>query len=66
MRLDVKATVCQAYGLCKDEADDLIELDEWGYPIVVDRDLDEDTEIEEARAAIDACPIKALRLLGEG
>ena len=31
MKLHVDPASCRAYGLCKEKAPDLIDLDEWGY-----------------------------------
>ena len=33
MKLHVDPASCQAYGLCKEKAPDLIDLDEWGYAV---------------------------------
>ena len=52
---------CRARGLCHEMLPDLVELDEWGYPLVrgpVTEDL-----LAEARAAVRACPRSALRLV---
>lgn len=63
MKLAVDAALCQAYGLCEDEAPDLVELDDFGYSgIRGDGEVPADRE-EAARAAIEICPVKALRLL---
>ena len=52
---------CRARGLCHELLPELIELDEWGYPVV-------STEIAppllaDARAAVRACPQLALRIV---
>jgi ferredoxin len=62
VKLDVMATQCQAYGMCKDEAPDIIDLDDWGYAATKLREL-EDEEISAAQAAVAVCPAKALRIL---
>lgn len=63
MKLVVDAAACQAYGLCADEAPDLVELDDFGYSAVVgDGEVPADRETA-AKAAVDICPVKALRLL---
>lgn len=59
MKLVLDSTVCQGYGLCQEQAADLLELDEWGYAAVVGDVTDE----RAARAAVEACPVQALRLL---
>jgi ferredoxin len=63
MKLAVDAALCQAYGLCAEEAPDLVDLDDFGYSAVRgDGDVALDRE-PVAKAAIDICPVKALRLL---
>jgi ferredoxin len=63
MRLAVDAAACQAYGLCADEAPDLLDLDDFGYSAVKgDGEVPVDRE-DAARAAVEICPVKALRLL---
>ena len=52
---------CRARGLCHELLPELVELDEWGYPIVrgpVTKDL-----LADAKAAVGACPRSALRLV---
>lgn len=60
-RLRVDWIKCDGYGLCGDLLPDLIDLDEWRYPILrpgpVDRSL-----LDEAQRAVDCCPMKALTL----
>jgi ferredoxin len=53
---------CQARGLCHELLPEIIDLDEWGYPLVsgpVPDDL-----VPDAKAAVRACPRLALRLVG--
>jgi ferredoxin len=64
MRLHVDTTACQAYGLCVEEAADLVELDRWGYAAVPGGDVPPGA-VEAARSAVAACPNRALRLEGE-
>jgi ferredoxin len=61
MKLHVDPTLCQAYGLCQEKAPALIRLDEWGYAAVVTPDVPAD-QLDAARAAVDVCPNRALRL----
>jgi ferredoxin len=60
-RLRVDWILCDGYGLCGDFVPDLIELDDWRYPIIrpgpVDRSL-----LHAAQRAVDCCPMKALKL----
>ena len=59
--LRVNPIACTGHGLCADLLPELIELDEWGYPILADSvppDL-----VAHARRAVNACPALALRLV---
>lgn len=60
LRLD--PTACTGHGLCAGLLPELIELDEWGYPILL-ADTVPDSLLPHARRARDACPTLALRLL---
>lgn len=61
MRLLLDSTLCQAYGLCQEQAPDQIELDDWGYAKILGSDVPQGDEAA-ARAAVEACPNRALRL----
>ena len=61
MKLHVDPASCQAYGLCKEKAPDLIDLDEWGYASVTSPDVPAGSEAA-ARDAVEICPNLALRL----
>jgi ferredoxin len=53
---------CDGRGLCAELLPELIQLDDWGYPMVggpVPRHL-----VGEARRAVAACPVLALTLRG--
>jgi ferredoxin len=52
---------CKGRGLCHEILPEAIQLDEWGYPLVVS-DIDEDT-IGLAREAVKVCPTLALRMV---
>ena len=61
LTLQVDPIACTGHGLCADLLPELIELDEWGYPILADSvppDL-----AAHARRAVNACPALALRLV---
>ena len=62
-RIRVDPTKCQGYGTCAEVAESLFVMDEWGYAQSVPRDLRDATEEQAAEAAIDVCPVKAVRLL---
>jgi ferredoxin len=59
--LEVDRIRCDGFGLCAELLPELIELDDWGYPIlrepVVPAEL-----MDHARRAEQACPVLALRL----
>jgi ferredoxin len=59
-RLEVDRILCDGYGMCAELLPELIELDDWGYPIVhttVPKAL-----VGHARRAVDVCPVLALKL----
>ena len=58
-------TTCDGRGLCHHAAPDLIELDEWGYPLLPGGGLRADLTKAEQKAAEDAthaCPVLALHI----
>ena len=59
LRVDWPA--CQARGLCHELLPEIVDLDEWGYPLV--RGPVTDDLVADARAAARACPQLALRLV---
>ena len=63
-RLAVNPIACHAHGLCAELLPEVVELDEWGYPILRDGRSGDvpDALLAEARAAVAACPTLALRL----
>lgn len=59
-QLRVDPIACEAHGLCADLLPELIDLDEWGYPLLptpVPAHL-----LPDARRAATACPTLALHL----
>jgi ferredoxin len=60
-QLRVDWPACQARGLCHEMLPELVELDDWGYPIVTGAIPDE--LMADAKAAVRACPRLALRLV---
>ena len=58
--LHVDMIACDAHGHCAELLPELIELDEWGYPIVTGEVTPE--LLSAARRAAGACPLLALRL----
>lgn len=61
-RLRVDWPSCQARGLCHELLPEVVDLDEWGYPVVTG-DVDDDL-LGAAREAVRACPRIALRIVG--
>ncbi len=60
VKLQIDPIACTGHGLCADLLPELIELDEWGYPII--RDSVPPGLAAHARRAVNACPTLALRL----
>jgi ferredoxin len=59
--LRVNPIACDGHGLCAELLPELIQLDEWGYPIVGGRPVPEEL-LSHARRAVDVCPTLALAL----
>ncbi|TAL21651.1 MAG: ferredoxin [Frankiales bacterium] len=62
-RLTVDWVACDGHGLCAVLLPELIDLDDWGYPVLPAEDVP-DRHRGHARAAVSACPALALRLRG--
>lgn len=62
MKMSVDSAQCQGYGVCAEEAPDLVELDEFGYSSVVGDGTVPPDEEAVARVAADSCPVQAIRL----
>ena len=60
-RLRLDPTRCSGHGLCAELLGEHIALDEWGYPIIADRDISAQL-LADARRAVTDCPALALRL----
>jgi ferredoxin len=61
-QLRVDPIACEAHGLCAELLPELIQLDDWGYPIV-SSDVVPWTLEGHARRAVAACPTLALKLV---
>jgi ferredoxin len=59
--LRVNPIACAGHGVCAELLPELIELDEWGYPIVDPHPVPQALR-KQARRAVAACPVLALRL----
>lgn len=60
-RLRVDPIACDAHGICAELLPEIVELDEWGYPIVPG-DQVAPALLPLARRAVAACPTLALHL----
>ncbi|MDQ6899191.1 MAG: ferredoxin [Candidatus Dormibacteraeota bacterium] len=54
---------CEGHGLCAELLPELIELDDWGYPLLRPDPVPSHLR-EHANRAVAACPVQALRLQG--
>ncbi|OLR94268.1 ferredoxin [Actinokineospora bangkokensis] len=52
---------CRAHGLCAQVLPELVDLDEWGYPVVGGEPVPA-ALLAQAKRAAAACPVLALRL----
>jgi ferredoxin len=59
--IEVDPVMCRAHGLCAELLPELMRLDEWGYPQIMQGKVPESLR-SEARTAVAACPTLALRL----
>jgi ferredoxin len=57
--LQVDRILCDGYGMCAELLPELIELDDWGYPIIRSGTVPDDL-VGLARRAVDVCPVLAL------
>ncbi|MFC4944934.1 ferredoxin [Pseudonocardia sp. GCM10023141] len=60
-QLSVDPIACRGHGLCAELLPEIVELDEWGYPIISETAVPRASRAD-ARAAVAACPTLALRL----
>ena len=60
-RLRVDIVACDGAGICAHLAPDVVRVDSWGFPILPAEPLSGARE-RQARAAVTACPRKALFL----
>ena len=57
----VDPIACHGHGLCAEMLPELLELDEWGYPILHGGEVPPQLQAQARRAAA-SCPTLALRL----
>lgn len=60
-RLRLDPIRCDAYGHCAELLPELIEVDEWGYPIIEQSEIPEHLR-GDTRRAVSACPRLALAI----
>jgi ferredoxin len=60
--LRVNPIACTGHGICAEVLPELIELDEWGYPVTDPQPVPRGLE-REARKAVAACPALALKII---
>ncbi len=63
-RLRVNPIACDGRGLCAELLPELVQLDEWGYPLIADKPVPTLLD-DHARRAVAMCPTLALRLVGD-
>ena len=61
IRLEVDRIACDGFGMCAELLPELLELDDWGYPIVKSAAVP-DALLDHARRAVVLCPVLALKL----
>jgi len=61
-RLRVNPILCDGYGYCAEIVPELISLDDWGFPIVDTRPIDDNKVLDLAERAVATCPRLALLL----
>jgi ferredoxin len=64
MRLQLDPSACDGFGFCTGLIGELVDGDEWGFPILKQASVPAELECY-ARQAVRACPRKALQLVPE-
>ncbi len=62
-QLRVDWPLCKARGLCHEILPDIVDLDEWGYPITNGKVTPK--TLADAKEAVRTCPTLALRLIAD-
>ncbi|HSZ40603.1 MAG TPA: ferredoxin [Trebonia sp.] len=65
LTLRINPIACTGHGACAEVAPELIEADEWGYPVMNPGPVPAGLE-REARKAVATCPALALKLQRDG
>ncbi len=61
-RLAVDWPACKAHGVCAELLPEIVELDEWGYPVIAPGPVPASLR-RYAQRAVSSCPTLALRLV---
>jgi ferredoxin len=61
-RLAVDWPACKAHGVCAELLPEIVQLDEWGYPVVAPGAVPASLK-RHAQRAVSSCPTLALRLV---
>lgn len=61
LQVQIDRTMCSGHGVCAELLPELLELDEWGYPLMPSGPVPPSLE-KHARRAVTGCPALALRL----
>jgi ferredoxin len=59
--INIDRIACDGRGICAELLPELIDLDDWGYPIVRSTEVPPDLQ-DLAHRAVGACPVLAFRL----
>jgi ferredoxin len=65
IRLKVDPIACTGYGICAELLPELVDLDEWGYPMINPDPIPSSLQAL-ARRAVTDCPALALRFQRDG
>ncbi|MGB8197651.1 MAG: ferredoxin [Acidimicrobiales bacterium] len=62
--LRVDPILCDGFGHCHELAPELVQVDEWGYPIILEQPtaISELARLRSAKLAVRGCPRSALRI----
>jgi ferredoxin len=61
VKITLDPVACDGFGYCVEILPEVLSFDEWGFPIVGDRDVP-DRFLPAARQAVRSCPRRALAL----
>jgi ferredoxin len=61
LEIVVDRIACDGFGMCAELLPELIDLDDWGYPIVRTGGVPDEL-LDHARRAVAVCPVLALKL----